>query len=67
MKTPLADVTFFAPHYKEQISRNLAGECLERRGGRLVEIEASAERGNANRFVKFKTNNKTYAFDPNRI
>lgn len=66
-ENPLAGVTFFAPHYNEQISRNLAREYVERNGGRLIEIESYDERGNASRFVKFKINNKTYSFDPNRI
>lgn len=66
-ENPMANITFFAPHYNEQISRNLAREYVERRGGRLIEIESYDERGNASRYVKFKFNDKTYSFDPNRV
>ena len=62
-----ADLTFFAPHHNEQIARTLALEAIERRGGRLVEIESYDEKGNPMRFLKFTLNGKTYSIDPNRV
>lgn len=62
-----ANVTFFAPHYNEQISRTLARESVERNGGRLIEIESVDEKGNASRYVKFTLSGKFYTIDPNRI
>jgi hypothetical protein len=62
-----ANVTFFAPHYNERISRLLAKESVERNGGRLIEIESVDEKGNASRYVKFALNGKRYSIDPNRI
>jgi hypothetical protein len=62
-----ADVTFFAPHYNEKISRLLAKESVERNGGRLIEIESIDEKGNDSRYVKFALNGNLYTIDPNRI
>jgi hypothetical protein len=62
-----ANITFFAPHHNEQTARVLAREYVERKGGRLVEIESFDEKGNPMRFLKFKLNGKVYSIDPNRI
>lgn len=62
-----ANLTFFAPHYNEQLARTLAREYIEKNGGRFVEIESLDERGKASRYVKFKFGNKNYSIDPNRI
>jgi hypothetical protein len=62
-----ANVTFFAPHYNERISRSLAKESVERKGGRLIEIESIDEKGNASRYVNFRLNGSLYTIDPNRI
>lgn len=62
-----ARVTFFAPHYNEQIGTNLAKDYVARNGGRLIEIESVDERGRAQRYLKFTTSGKTYSIDPNRI
>jgi hypothetical protein len=62
-----ASVTFFAPHHNEQTARVLAREYVERMGGRLVEVESFDEKGNAARYLKFKSGGKTYTIDPNRI
>jgi len=62
-----AAVTFFAPHYNEQIGLNLAKDYVARHGGRLVEIESTDERGRAQRHLKFTRNGKNYQIDPNRI
>lgn len=62
-----ANITFFAPHYNEQLARTLAREYIEKNGGRFVEIESLDERGKASRYLKFKFSNKNYSVDPNRI
>lgn len=62
-----AQITFFAPHYNEQIAVKLAKEAVERYGGRVVEIESSDEKGKPSRYLKFKFGGKSYTIDPNRI
>jgi hypothetical protein len=62
-----ASVTFFAPHYNEQTGTNLAKDFVAQKGGRLIEIESTDERGRAQRYVKFALAGKNYAIDPNRI
>lgn len=62
-----ARVTFFAPHYNEQIGLNLAKDYVNRNGGRLIEIESTDERGKPQRYIKFKSGGKSYSIDPNRI
>lgn len=62
-----AAVTFFAPHYNEQTGLNLAKEFVEKRGGRLVEIESLDTAGKPSRYLKFIYNGKNYQVDPNRI
>lgn len=62
-----ADVTFFAPHYNEQIGLNLAKDYVGRNGGRLIEIESVDDKGNPTRLVKFNYGGKAYSIDPNRI
>ncbi|MDQ3798189.1 MAG: hypothetical protein M3384_01955 [Acidobacteriota bacterium] len=64
---PGDSVTFVAPHYNEQIARRAAAEAVERRGGRLVEIESTDARGNPARNLNFRLGGKTYTVDPNRI
>jgi hypothetical protein len=60
-------VTFVAPHYNEQIARRVAAEAVEKRGGRLVEIESTDGRGNPARNLTFRLGGKIYTIDPNRI
>jgi hypothetical protein len=60
-------VTFVAPHYNEEIARRAAVEALEKRGGRLVEIESRDERGYPSRHLTLRLGGKIYAVDPNRI
>ncbi|NJM54142.1 MAG: hypothetical protein HC846_12620 [Blastocatellia bacterium] len=60
-------VTFFSPHHNEQIARNLAKEFVEKKGGRLVEIESLDTKGKPSRYINFKANGKTFSLDPNRI
>lgn len=62
-----AQVTFFAPHYNEQIAVKLAREAVEKYGGRVVEIESLDEKGKPSRYLKFRFGGKTYTIDPNRI
>jgi hypothetical protein len=62
-----AGVTFFAPHYNEQIGLNLAKDHVDWNGGRLIEIESTDERGKPQRYIKFTIAGKTYSIDPNRI
>jgi hypothetical protein len=62
-----AGVTFFAPHYNEQIGLNLAKDHVSRNGGRLIEIESTDERGRPQRYLKFTIAGKSYSIDPNRI
>lgn len=62
-----SNITFFSPHYNEQIARNLAKEYVEKNGGRLVEIESFDAQGKPSRYINFKLNGKTFSLDPNRI
>lgn len=60
-------ITFVAPHHNEKISIKVAKELIEKYGGRLIEIEAVDENGNAARRLQFKFANKSYSVDPNRV
>ena len=60
-------ITFFAPHYNEQIANRLARKYIDKYGGKLLEIESFDERGNPSRYLKFKSNGQIYSIDPNRI
>lgn len=62
-----AAVTFFAPHHDERIAGLAAREAVERRGGRLVEIESLDEAGRPARRLRFTVGGKPYTVDPNRI
>lgn len=62
-----AAVTFFAPHHNEQTGLGLAKEFVEKRGGRLVEVESIDAAGKPSRYLKFTYGGKTYQVDPNRI
>jgi hypothetical protein len=62
-----AAITFFAPHHNEQTGLVLAKEFVEKRGGRLVEVESLDAAGKPSRYLKFTYNGKTYQVDPNRI
>lgn len=62
-----SNITFIAPHYNEQIGLRIAKEYVERKGGRLIEIEAVDAKGNPVRHVNFTANGKSYRVDPNRI
>ncbi|MEK7723706.1 MAG: hypothetical protein AAB336_05105, partial [Acidobacteriota bacterium] len=62
-----SNITFFSPHHNEQIARNLAKEYVEKKGGRLVEIESFDAQGKPSRNIKFALNGKTFSLDPNRI
>ena len=62
-----AAVTFFAPHHNEQTGLNLAKDLVEKRGGRLVEVESYDINGKPARYLKFDHNGKSYQVDPNRI
>lgn len=62
-----AAVTFYAPHHNEQTGLALAKEFVEKRGGRLVEVESLDASGKPSRYLKFTYNGKTYQVDPNRI
>jgi hypothetical protein len=62
-----APITFFAPHYNEQIGRTLAREIIGKRGGRLIEIESLDEKGNPARQLRFIFQGRNYSVDPNRI
>ncbi len=62
-----ANITFFAPHHNEQIGLNLAKDFVNKKGGRLVEIESADEKGNPMRYLKFNYGGKIYTIDPNRI
>lgn len=62
-----AAVTMFAPHYNERIGTLLAIDFVARRGGRLVEIVSTDDRGNLQRNLKFSSLGRNYAIDPNRI
>lgn len=64
---PGGGVTFVAPHYNEQIARRTAVEAVEKRGGRLIEIESTDGRGNPARNLSFRLDGKIYTIDPNRI
>ena len=61
------NITFFAPHYNEQIGIILAKEYINKNGGRLIEIESLDEKGYSTRNVKFSYGGKTYSIDSNRI
>ncbi len=62
-----AKITFFAPHYNEQVGIILAKEYVNKNGGRLIEIESLDEKGYPTRNVKFIYGGKAYSIDPNRI
>lgn len=62
-----AAVTFFAPHHNEQTGLTLAKDFVERRGGRLVEVESFDFNGKPLRYLKFSYGGKNYQVDPNRI
>jgi hypothetical protein len=62
-----SSVTFVALHHNEQISINIAKKFVEKRGGRLIELEALNEDGKPTRRLKFEFNNNSYSLDPNRI
>jgi hypothetical protein len=62
-----AAVTMFAPHYNERTGTLLASESVARKGGRLVEIVSTDDRGNAVRNLKFSQLGRDYVVDPNRI
>ena len=64
---PGSKITFFAPHYNEQTGLKLAKEYIERKGGRVVEIQSVDEKGVPSRYLKFVSEGKTYNIDPNRI
>jgi hypothetical protein len=66
-KRGASKITFVAPHHNEQIGLRLAKEFVEKRGGRLVEIESLDETGNPQRRINFIFAGKSYSFDPNRI
>jgi hypothetical protein len=62
-----AQITFFAPHFNERIALQTAKEYVEKKGGRLIEIESLNDKGKASRYLKFKFDGKDYSIDPNRI
>lgn len=62
-----APITFFAPHYNEEIGRKLAKEAVAQKGGRFVEIESYDEAGKPLRQLNFRFGGKNYSIDPNRI
>lgn len=61
------DITFFAPHFNEELGRRLAKEAVALKGGRFVEIESLDETGNPLRNLNFQFGGKNYSVDPNRI
>lgn len=60
-------ITFFAPHFNEQTGTKIVKELIEKRGGKLIEIESFDENGNSSRYIKFKFREGKYSIDPNRI
>lgn len=60
-------VTMFAPHYNERTGTMLATDFVARRGGRLIEIVSTDDRGNAQRNLRFSSLGRSYVVDPNRI
>jgi len=62
-----AAVTFFAPHHDERTAGLTAREAVERRGGRLVEIESLDDAGRPARRLRFTVGGKPHSVDPNRI
>lgn len=62
-----ARITFFAPHYNEQIALQATKEAILQNGGRLVEIESLGKNGGQTRYLEFNFKGKSYSIDPNRI
>jgi hypothetical protein len=62
-----ARITFFAPHYNEQIAIKSTKEAISQNGGRLVEIESLDKTGNPTRNLAFNFKGKSFSIDPNRV
>lgn len=60
-------ITFVALHHNEQISVKIAKNFVEKRGGRLIELESLNENGQPTRRLRFDFEKKPYSIDPNRI